>query len=427
MLEVSVPIAHELLAQCVRQGQALVQRASLVGDFSDYESWKAARNQWVEPTAQALEHMYDGSSQAAEFTQTIKTSANGQRWQQQYAADLDAVKEAIDLLTVLQGDLAFARNDADALPGAPELMASHEPAPAPSPVEQLPVQPEPQLEQPEQPQSKAQHPQPPSPEAQHPRPAGPEAEHPEPHATDAAPEAQHSEQPEAQAQAPEQGQPQPAPQRDEDESVQWAEPADPAERVEQPTPVGAELAPTAFVGAELAQHAHGSVSAERAGPPNAAGSHGKQVLLAHGRNERWMQAVARLLEQAGTHEVTILNERPNGRGGLSEQFGEHAAGSRYAVVLLTADDIAAPRVQSEDEPYFSPRAHQAVVFEMGFLVAALAPGCVCVLYEEGVQPPCDLDGIAYIRLDSAGTWQPKLLLQLRKAGFDYDMNKLVAA
>ncbi|HEV7529096.1 MAG TPA: TIR domain-containing protein [Solirubrobacteraceae bacterium] len=417
MLEVSVPIAHELLAQCVRQGQALVQRASLVGDFSDYESWKAARNQWVEPTAQALEHMYDGSSQAAEFTQTIKASANGQRWQQQYAADLDAVKAAIDLLTVLQGDLAFARDDADAPSGAPELMASHDPAPAPSPVEQHPALPEPQVEQPEQPQSKAQHPQPPSPEAQQPEPAVPEAQHPEPHAPDAVPEAQHSQQPEPQA----------APQRDEEESVQWAEPADAAERVEQPTPVGAELAPTAFVGAELAQHANGSVSAERAGSPSAAGARGKQVLLAHGRNEQWMQAVARLLEQAGTHEVTILNERPNGRGGLSEQFGEHAPGSRYAVVLLTADDIAAPRVQSEDEPYFSPRAHQAVVFEMGFLVAALAPGCVCVLYEEGVQPPCDLDGIAYIRLDSAGTWQPKLLLQLRKAGFDYDTNKLVAA
>jgi predicted nucleotide-binding protein len=140
-----------------------------------------------------------------------------------------------------------------------------------------------------------------------------------------------------------------------------------------------------------------------------------------------MQAVARLLEQAGTHEVTILNERSKGRGALSEQFGAHAPGSRYAVVLLTADDIAAPRVDSEDEPYFSPRAHQAVVFEMGFLVAALAPGCVCVLYEEGVQLPCDLDGIAYVRLDLAGTWQPKLLLQLRKAGFDYDLNKLVAA
>ena len=52
---------------------------------------------------------------------------------------------------------------------------------------------------------------------------------------------------------------------------------------------------------------------------------------------------------------------------------------------------------------------------------------MCVLYEEGVQLPCDLQDVAYVRLDMAGTWQPKLLLQLRKAGFDYDLNKLAAA
>jgi hypothetical protein len=34
-MQVSVPIGHELLGQCIKQGQALVQRASLVGDFSD--------------------------------------------------------------------------------------------------------------------------------------------------------------------------------------------------------------------------------------------------------------------------------------------------------------------------------------------------------------------------------------------------------
>jgi hypothetical protein len=61
---------------------------------------------------------------------------------------------------------------------------------------------------------------------------------------------------------------------------------------------------------------------------------------------------------------------------------------------------------------------------MGVLVAALTPRGVCVLYEEGVELPCDLDDIAYIRLDLAGTWQSKLLLQLRSAGFDYDLNRL---
>ena len=124
MLQVSVPIAHELLAQCVKQGQALVQRATLVGDRSDYESWKSARKQWIEPTSQALEHMYGASTQAREFGEQLGTPDSDERWQQQYAADLEAVKEAIDFLTVLQSELAFAREGFAAGSGAPELAAS---------------------------------------------------------------------------------------------------------------------------------------------------------------------------------------------------------------------------------------------------------------------------------------------------------------
>ena len=61
---------------------------------------------------------------------------------------------------------------------------------------------------------------------------------------------------------------------------------------------------------------------------------------------------------------------------------------------------------------------------MGFLVAALTPHCVCVLYEDGVELPCDVEGIAYVRLDMAGTWKSNLLLKLRAAGFNYDLNRL---
>ena len=192
-------------------------------------------------------------------------------------------------------------------------------------------------------------------------------------------------------------------------------------------PVGSELAPAPPVGSELAQEpANGSASSLPARTsadltPDRTG----QVFLVHGRNERWLQAVASLLERAGPHEVTILNEWANDRSTLVEQFEGHMAGSRYAVVLLTADDVGAPRLDSDREPYFSPRARQGVVFAMGVLVAALTPRCVCVLYEDGVELPCDLDGIAYVRLDLAGTWQSKLLLQLRGAGFDYDLNGLV--
>src|SRR6476469_8989255 len=126
MLNVSVPIAHELLAQYLDQGQALVQRASLVGDFSDYESWKAARKQWIEPTVKALEHAYDGSKQADEFKSAVTPSDGSQRWQQQYAIDLDCVKAAIDVLTLLQGELAFERAGDGALSPAAELGAGED-------------------------------------------------------------------------------------------------------------------------------------------------------------------------------------------------------------------------------------------------------------------------------------------------------------
>src|ERR1700722_14222660 len=117
MLEVSIPIAYELLAQCIKQGQALVQRASLVGDFSDYESWKAARSQWIDPTVQALEHMYGGPTEAREFADAATCPEGSKRWQEQYGADLKCVKEAIDFLTVLQGELAFENGSRPPAPG----------------------------------------------------------------------------------------------------------------------------------------------------------------------------------------------------------------------------------------------------------------------------------------------------------------------
>jgi predicted nucleotide-binding protein len=337
-LEVSVPIGHELLGQCIKQGRALEQRASLVGDFSDYESWKSARKQWIEATVQALEHMYGGPRAAREFFEAVTCPEETQRWQEQYAADLKCVAEAIDLLTVLQGELAFGPAGA---PPAAELPAGAAPAPA---------------------------------------------------------------------------------------GLRLREEGADGATEEGEQAVGAELEPAQPLGSQLAQQAGASAPAERepAAAAPASSSRAHQVLLAHGRDERWRQAVEHLLEQAGEHEIRIVNRRAgNGAGRLADALGEETPASRYAVVLLTADDVGAPRLESEAEPFFSTRAHQEVVFQMGFLVAALSPGRVCVLYEDGVELPYDLEGISHVRLDLAGTWQPKLLLHLRRAGFDYDMNKLV--
>jgi predicted nucleotide-binding protein len=414
VLQVAASIAQELLARYLKQGHALVERATLVGDFSDYEAWKAERKQWIEQTARALGHIYASSEEADEFRVVASPAEGGQRWQQQYVSDLACVEAASETLGGYQrrlGPVPVAAADsqpeeraASAAEPIDELQAGRasEPASRPEPVD------EPRAPEPSQAGEKHELSAVPEPEPVAQAWLGGSAEFVEP---------EPDPQPEVELE-PASGAPRAAEQ-----------PARVDERVPEGAPeplVGIEAAPEPVVGLELSPAS--ASGAERAREPSngeiAVPERMRQVFLAHGRDEKWMNAVSRLLAHSGPHTVTVLNERPSDRRALTAQFEGQVAGSHYAVVLLTADDVGAPRLQSEEEPYYSPRARQGVIFEMGFLVAALSPSCVCVLYEDGVEMPCDLDGISYIRLDYAGTWQSKLLLQLRKAGFNYDLNKL---
>jgi predicted nucleotide-binding protein len=358
----------ELLAESIDRGEGLLERANLIGDLSDYESWKATRKLWTEHTEHTLGRIYDSSQETDEFrSATSDFAAGGEQWQTDYRRDSNCVRQAIDVLLLFKEQLGEV-----SIP-APELHS--EEADEAEPDGPLAVSPE-----------------------SEPEPTNRAEPEPEPH-----------EDPELELQPD----PEPEPEPDDDASS-----------------ASLEIEPSPAPDVEFAQRsANGSgplpattsAAAGNGGPgPGASG----QVFLVHGRDEGVKQAVTDLLERAGPHEITILNERPMDRRMLVEHFDGRPAGARYAVVLLTADDVGAPRVDSEREPYFSPRARQRVVFEMGLLVAAVTPRRMCVLYEDGVELPFDLDGIAYVRLDLAGTWQSKLLLHMRGAGFEYDLNRL---
>ncbi len=399
MLRVSPPIVAELLDKSIAQGQDLIERASLIGDFSDYESWKTTRKQWIELTAEGLARVYDGPEEAEEFKHAASVLPGGRQWQVEYKRDSKAVREAIDILRGLENQLGLSGEDEDRPDDAPGPPDGAEPVDDPRLESQL---------------------------------AGEPAD--EEHAEESPLDSQLAGKPTDRMFKPD-------PDVEPDPDVDWAgadedaldlepAPALASERAPGPEPaqaasVGVELAPAPSGDGELAKpSANGSAPLPATTAAGLAPGLRRQVFLVHGRNEKFKLAVAGLLEQAGPHEVTILNERPNDHRKLVEHFEEQPIGTRYAVVLLTADDVGAPRLESDREPYFSPRARQGVVFEMGVLVAALTPRCMCVLYEDGVELPCDMDGIAYVRLDLAGTWQSKLLLHLRSAGFDYDLNAL---
>jgi Predicted nucleotide-binding protein containing TIR-like domain len=355
--------APELLAESIDQGEGLLERANLIGDLSDYESWRATRKLWTERTEETLGRIYESSQEAGEFRSAFSAFAAGERWQVDYRRDSQCVQEAIDLLVSFREQLG-----------------------------EVPA-------------------------------AGPELDWDEADHVEREPEHADDPEPEQPPALSSELDPEPA---DRAEPELDLEPTDDAPSVSveieaAPSPHIEFVEPSANGSAQPPLPATTSAGARHGGP---GGGGSGQVFLVHGRDENLKQAVTDLLERAGSHEITILNERPSDRRMLVEHFDEHPAGSRFAVVLLTADDVGAPRVDSEREPYFSPRARQGVVFEMGVLVAAVTPRYMCVLYEDGVELPFDLDGIAYVRLDLAGTWQSKLLLHMRSAGFEYDLNRL---
>lgn len=402
---------EERLGTYIERGEALLARASLVGDTSDYESWKSNRSQWVEVTCQGLGKLYVDSSEPADFRSTASARLRGGEWLAEYGSDADCVRAAVDLLISLKSELALGQSTprpagSEFAPGASEevsrLRLEHLAAEGP----------------------------PAASDAERPRRAGvewpPESE-PE-HGgvrrdgfagTDGAGEQSlpvRETVPEVELAPERPGASRPL-REQEDEEIPDVELARDqrggSALVREPSGEAEFAQPPASGFAEMPDTAAGEPHAEHLG---------KRVFLLHGMNEKWKQTVVRLLARAGSHEVTILHERPSEGRTLLEQ----AAGSGYAIVLLTADEVGAPRLVSGPEPFYRPRARQSVVFEMGLLVGVLTPRYVCVLYERGVELPSEVYGLAYILLDVAGAWQSKLLMQLRSAEFDYDVERLVA-
>lgn len=149
---------------------------------------------------------------------------------------------------------------------------------------------------------------------------------------------------------------------------------------------------------------------------------GNAVFLVHGANDARREEVARFLERLLGEEtgVLVLHEQPQRGRTLIEKFEETAAAAGFAVVLLTGDDVARPA--GSEQPKL--RARQNVVFELGFFFGQLGRGRVAALYEEGVELPSDVQGLAYIRVDPTGGWRLPLAQELREAGLDVDLNRL---
>lgn len=141
---------------------------------------------------------------------------------------------------------------------------------------------------------------------------------------------------------------------------------------------------------------------------------GSQVFVAHGRDLARADATALCLHDAGLEPIVLYKQPDKGRA-VIEKFEQYAKTS-FAVVLLTADDLGALKADAEAGE-LQPRARENAILELGFFAGRLGRENVCVIADEGVEPPSDFKGVLILRFDAAGEWKHALLKRLREAGF----------
>jgi predicted nucleotide-binding protein len=152
------------------------------------------------------------------------------------------------------------------------------------------------------------------------------------------------------------------------------------------------------------------------------------IFIVHGKDDEMKQAVARFIEKAELKPV-ILHEQPNEGRTVLEKFETHSD-CQFAVVLLSPDDAVYPEgekpenTKPENAKY---RARQNAIFELGFFNGRLGRGRVAVIFRKAhnFDMPSDINGIAYIPYDGAGAWKSLLGKELKRCGYEVDMNKLI--
>ena len=154
--------------------------------------------------------------------------------------------------------------------------------------------------------------------------------------------------------------------------------------------------------------------------PAASTQIGTDVFIVHGHDTAAKETVARFIEKLGLMAI-ILHEQTSAGRTIIEKF-EAYANVDFAIVLLTPDDIGAPRDKATDG---KPRARQNVIFELGYFIGRHGRQRVCAIYKEGVELPSDFKDVLYVLMDSGGAWKLTSVQEMKYAGLPVDMNKAV--
>lgn len=148
-----------------------------------------------------------------------------------------------------------------------------------------------------------------------------------------------------------------------------------------------------------------------------------RVFVVHGHDGEMKHAVARVLKSLNLEPI-ILQEKPNENRTLIEKL-EQYSDVDFAVVLLSPDDIAYEKEESETDGKF--RARQNVILELGYFLGKLDRHHVFVLYRESnnLEIPSDYFGVLLTKFDESETWKFKMGREMQVIDPKIDLNQLL--
>ena len=152
---------------------------------------------------------------------------------------------------------------------------------------------------------------------------------------------------------------------------------------------------------------------------NNGGKSSNEIFIVHGHNNEVKINVARTLEKLGLNPI-ILHEQANAGKTIIEKFEQHS-NVGFAIILMTDDDLG----KAKNDENLNQRSRQNVILEMGYFIGKLGRDRVCPLYFNGVELPSDLYGLLYTEIDSTENWKIKIAKELKAAGYEIDVNKII--
>ncbi len=136
-----------------------------------------------------------------------------------------------------------------------------------------------------------------------------------------------------------------------------------------------------------------------------------KVFVVFGHNEMARLKLENFLHRSGIDPI-VINQQPKAGRTIIEQI-EHHSNVRFAVVLLTDDDLGAAKEDVKTVSDLKPRARQNALVELGYFMGRIGRDKTVALVSPGIEKPSDYDGVLYISLES--DWENELKRELRAA------------